>query len=396
MSADTEVKTPALDELDEACLDRESTSGLRDAVLGGLRDNAVLVAIVVLFVAAAFVAEVLTGVPVAQRLRQGSPVEVGSWALRLTLIVLAVSISVFPFIRLTILLRARWGHSVESVPNLAEAWKAFALRPTGRRFFRILIALLAFTLFFHVFVGLKGAIPLLNPFTWDEPFMRLDRALHFGHDPWRILHPLFGHPVATRMLDFFYYVWFPVKLGVVLWFAWMADGPERRQFFLAFFLTWILLGNVAALVFSSAGPCYYDLATGGMGPYQELMDYLHQVDAEYGLLAVEVQARLLEGYSSTEIHTVEGIAAMPSLHVALPFLFAFATARRSRIAAWLFTVFGVIIFLGSVHLGWHYAVDGYAAILGVVAVWWVAGYLVAIIPEDWFSWETERAGSEPF
>jgi hypothetical protein len=42
----------------------------------------------------------------------------------------------------------------------------------------------------------------------------------------------------------------------------------------------------------------------------------------------------------------------------------------------LFFVFLVLMLLGSIHLGWHYAIDGYAGIAGAVAMWWACGRLV--------------------
>jgi hypothetical protein len=35
--------------------------------------------------------------------------------------------------------------------------------------------------------------------------------------------------------------------------------------------------------------------------------------------------------------------------------------------------FAVVIFLGSVMLGWHYAIDGYVGAAGVAAIWWWCG-----------------------
>jgi hypothetical protein len=35
-----------------------------------------------------------------------------------------------------------------------------------------------------------------------------------------------------------------------------------------------------------------------------------------------------------------------------------------------------MILVGSVHLGWHYAIDGYAAIIGTWAIWWIVGRLL--------------------
>ena len=40
-------------------------------------------------------------------------------------------------------------------------------------------------------------------------------------------------------------------------------------------------------------------------------------------------------------------------------------------------VYGAVILVGSVHLGWHYAVDGYAGIVMAMVAWWLAGPIVA-------------------
>jgi hypothetical protein len=42
----------------------------------------------------------------------------------------------------------------------------------------------------------------------------------------------------------------------------------------------------------------------------------------------------------------------------------------------LLTAYAVIIFIGSVHLGWHYALDGYLGIAGVWLIWKFAGFVL--------------------
>ena len=64
---------------------------------------------------------------------------------------------------------------------------------------------------------------------------------------------------------------------------------------------------------------------------------------------------------------------MPSVHCALAALFALGAFRLNRIAGLGFAAYACLIWLGSIHLGWHYAVDGLVAAALTLGLWRVAG-----------------------
>jgi hypothetical protein len=103
------------------------------------------------------------------------------------------------------------------------------------------------------------------------------------------------------------------------------------------------------------------------------MAYLRSVDQETPLKALELQNTLWQGYLNGSTGLASGISAMPSMHVAMPALFAVSIWHRSRVVSMLFWLFTLGILVGSVHLGWHYALDGYASILLTFPIWWGAG-----------------------
>ena len=63
------------------------------------------------------------------------------------------------------------------------------------------------------------------------------------------------------------------------------------------------------------------------------------------------------------------ISAMPSVHVAIAVLFALAGREAGRVAGLVLTAYALVVLVGSVHLGWHYAVDGYFAALATGLSW---------------------------
>lgn len=262
-------------------------------------------------------------------------------------------------------------------PYPGAACPAWRGGPSAHRILGAGWAWLGWVVLMATFLDAKAAIPELNPFAWDVHLMELDRWLHGGRDPWRILQPLLGHPAATRALDVAYYAWFPVGITV---FAWQSVSRHRRtrlRFLLTVGLAWTLLGNGAAMLFSSAGPVYWAEVTGLAEPFADQLAYLARVDAEYGLATLRIRELLWEGHVAGGPQPTGGIAAMPSMHVALPALFTLLCRKRQPVLAAAFLAYTAVILVGSVHLGWHYAVDGYVALAAVPVLWWAAGRFVA-------------------
>lgn len=185
--------------------------------------------------------------------------------------------------------------------------------------------------------------------------------------------PLFGTVEATALLDRFYYAWFPLGFVFVVWMAWSRRRELRLRFFLTFLLTWIVLGTVLATMFSSVGPCYYGRVVGSPDPFVPLMAFRREVDEIRPLRALEIQEYLWDAYSGHADRFLEGISAMPSLHVAMPALYTLVAFHVHRWMGTAFALYALLVLLGSVHLGWHYAVDGYASVLLVVLGWYAVG-----------------------
>ncbi len=249
--------------------------------------------------------------------------------------------------------------SNENLPNFFIAW------------FALVVAIV-------VFVKMKVLIPVINPFTIDPALSDLDKWLHFGVYPWQWLEPITHHPVVTWILHRNYYFWFPVIYVTYVWQAATRRDPVLRlQFLLAFVASWIVVGTLMATVMSSAGPIYYDrVAADQPQVYAGAMAYLNDVHASWPLHMMEIKERLWDSYIGVGDSTfIRGISAMPSMHVALSVLLILFGWRKGPIVGMAYTVFGILIGIGSVHLLWHYAIDGYVSIAAVIPIWWVCGVI---------------------
>lgn len=254
--------------------------------------------------------------------------------------------------------------------------------PEARGFWTSIAAgvplLIATGFFMPTFSLIKSGIPLFNPYGWDSQFIALDRAIH-GTDPWRLLQPVLGYPIVTAALAQLYHTWFLLIYVGTLFFAVMVkDRALRCRYFIAYFLMWTIGGMAMAVGLASVGPCFLEPLLGNPH-FAEQMAYLEAADRQYPVAVLEVQRELIAWFRAGDFGFGRGISAMPSMHVALAFLFFLAVRRVSRKAGWFFGVFCFGIMIASVHLGYHYAIDGYVSVALVAAIWWAAGKLTPVL-----------------
>ena len=346
-------------------------SGWRDSVVASVRENSPIYVLVVLYVIAADSLSAWVGTPHRSLDRIGSSYE--------GYIAICTVMLAFAFIVWIVHLSLVRKISIQT----REAWRRTGTEFLGRERLLLSLPILAiWPVLAQAFSQVKTLIPAIHPYSFDPVLHQLDRILHFGHDPWTLLQPILGYPVVTWAIDFLYALWlFVIYFALLQQITSTRDHRLRAQFLIASVLAWALLGSVGGILLSSAGPCYYALVVGGPDPYALQMAYLHETvqgavvfGKEINLLALATQDMLWNLYQENGFGFGHGISAAPSMHVASTWLvarMAQCCGRRAAIAGWSF--FGIIL-VGSIHLGWHYAVDGYISIIAAWALWRLTGW----------------------
>lgn len=257
-----------------------------------------------------------------------------------------------------------------------ELWRQRAADPlpalwreASSRLDRLVVTALVAPLFFAAFTTAKTCIGRLVGFRWDRAFTEMDAAI-FGTDPWRISHALLG-PAPTWGLAFFYTYIFGFTLAYVQGFV--AIYASRRTvgtFFLAMFLTWFFGGVIGAYALSSAGPIFAGLSDPALqARFAPLAASLH-ASMPGDWMVAPTQQYLAATINSSFAEKGGGISAMPSMHIASAMLYVML-ARGTK-WQWLAIPFLALTWLGSVHFGYHYAIDGVVAIPIAVLCWYAA------------------------
>ncbi len=230
----------------------------------------------------------------------------------------------------------------------------------------LIVACVAF-----IFADVQSNILTLQPATWDQTFANWDQAVHFGKHPWQWLQPIIGYAPITFLLNFNYNMWFFSMMFLLLYFGFTkVPSMDRTRFLIGFIGIWIVSGTILALIFSSAGPCYYGRLGLSPDPYAEQMAYLRHVNESFPLWALRLQDSLWLGH----LNNVEGsvVSAMPSLHNGSALLFALAGYKINKLCGRILSVHAALIFIGSFHLAWHYAIDSYLAWAVTLMIWYAS------------------------
>jgi len=365
-------------------------SSALDQVLASLREHRALAVIVLAYVAACYLLRLIFGYDVLAPIGRGT---LRVW-FSYTLIALSFPIA-YHLIRFQLSYsRKPAGARGEGRGGLVGQWAQYHRQHFSVfRISGVVVACAILSLFMTSFLAYKRAIPLFHPFAWDLAFMRADRAVHLGTHPWKMLQPLFGSVSATVVIDWIYVLWLRTIPLVIAWQVWNRDRELRAQFLLTYAISSILIGTVLATWLSSAGPCYYAEVVGQPDPYVGLFAALGDVSGAHPLNVLRLQDLLWQGYLGNG--QFYGISAMPSMHVALPTLYVLVGFRTCRWLGWVFVAYLLAILIGSVHLGWHYAIDGYVSILAVWVVWVAVGLSKASSAGGRMRFATLRNGHRP-
>lgn len=222
-----------------------------------------------------------------------------------------------------------------------------------RNLFDLIKILLFLKITLLLYCNIKQAIPFVNGNLYDSELLLLDRIAHFGINPNILSVKLLGNDSIAGAMDRIYISWYMVKPMILAYFAIIPDRQIHIRFFTSYFAIWIF-GGISALLIPSLGPIYTD------------SEWFSGLNIPF---ANRLQQILLGHYEAAlanpgkyKIFIYEGIAAFPSLHVGIVALFAFFLWKINRKIGIAMFVYVALIQIGSVLLGWHYAIDGYFSI----------------------------------
>lgn len=252
-------------------------------------------------------------------------------------------------------------------------------------FLRMLPGFLFIELIQTSFAIYKPHIPEFVPFSWDPFFIALDRMILFGMDGWQLTHALVSNATASFLIDRLYIIWLIVVVTAYLVIIVQPLTDWRRlAILMAIAISWILFGGLTATIFSSAGPIFVSQVYGD--PVFEPL--VAQLNAQADIAAPTLRFSVLNasellwiGFTKQADVAFLGISAFPSMHVCMMALVWFYARAYGRAWGWFTFAYLVVILFGSVHLGWHYLVDGLASI----AFAWVAWHLCAWFARAWLA-----------
>lgn len=229
-----------------------------------------------------------------------------------------------------------------------------------------ILAIPAFVLpiFLSAYTAVKSSLPLLVGYRFDELLANAD-ALIFGTDPWQYTHAVIG-PFATQIIEMIYVpIWIALLAYTKAMVALFADRKLVLTFYTASMLSWILGGVLVAYILTSAGPTFTDLNGLEMRFAEIKMSLLNLSGTSSPFISGP--AYLDEAMIEGELYRGGGISAMPSMHIAACTLYCLV-ARGTR---WLVPALAylAVIFVGSIHSGYHYAVDAPVAVLVAWLCW---------------------------
>lgn len=234
---------------------------------------------------------------------------------------------------------------------------AHSVREDWRRLLTVAVGVTLAGLNMIAFMWVK---PLLNHFVAfraDPLLAGVDRLLFLGRDPWTLLQALNSSASAI----FYHRGWFALMIVTLLVVLWRGPSPQKSALMLTYFLLWSVAGPMIHILLPAAGPVFF----GKLGYGQAFAGI--PVPPE----TAEMITYLWNVYRGERFGPGSGISAMPSLHIATTAWMVLAVHVLARRWTWAMALPGILIFLLSISLGWHYAVDGIVGAAAALGCYWL-------------------------
>lgn len=244
----------------------------------------------------------------------------------------------------------------------------------GERLIEAIPVSLALLMMFNMIAIIKSLIVQINPYHLDPLFAELDFKLHMGHYPQYLLAPLIERLSLVPLVNYAYNFWFGVMMCSYWYAAFMDTDKRRRNVFLWTSLSaWIFVGWFMATSLSSVGPLYFSSFYSGVpDPYADYLRHLNDIDENVSMItSLWVGNYLLQISRDPAVIDINGISAMPSMHVMIAAISALYMWSLNKWLGLATAGFTVLVMIGSVYLAWHYAIDGYVAVVLAGLLWLV-------------------------
>lgn len=244
----------------------------------------------------------------------------------------------------------------------------------------VVAALVAVILTISSFTLHKSQVVGADGYGFDALFIKWDRMIFAGQDPWRLTHALFSTPSATYWLDFLYHPAFlPMIIGYLACVVARARPALRYTYITAYLASYVVVGMIFAPALHSAGPVYDGILFGDGTTFAPLLDRVNAQSTVAGQFSfLRLQEYLLTLYQMDRAGFGAGISAMPSMHVVLGFLWSFAAWNLNKFFGVVVTAYACLIWVISVHTGWHYFVDGLVGLLLLAVIWRIMGTIFGL------------------